>query len=126
VIQTAPSLISNANGRHGPVRGAGPAIILSLLLTQLCLSTEQARLLPQWLLKAIEAERKLPHPGSFEEATYEGKRVFELTRSDRFDTGDEHTLFSENGKEICKFGGFAGHVTSGVCDTGKIIYVRTF
>jgi hypothetical protein len=94
-------------------------------LAQLCLATEQAAPLPQWLLKAIEAERKLPLPGSFEEATYEGKRVFEFIAGDRFDTGDEHTLFSEDGKEICKFGGFAGHVTSGVCNIGNIIYVRT-
>jgi hypothetical protein len=44
---------------------------------------------------------------------------------DRFDMGDEHTLFSEDGKEICKFGGYAGHVTSGVCNIERIIYVRT-
>jgi len=103
----------------------GLVICLNALLAQLCLATEQDAPLPQWLFKAIAGERKLPCPGKFEEATYEGKRVFELICSDRFDTGDEHTLFSEEGKEICKFGGLAGHVTSGVCDIHKIIYLRT-
>lgn len=94
-------------------------------LAQLCLSAEQAAALPQWLLRAIEAEKKSAHPGSFEEETYEGKRVFQFTRGDRADTGDEHILLSEEGKQICMFGGFAGQVTSGVCDIHKIVYVRT-
>lgn len=81
--------------------------------------------LPQWLQKAIELEKSSVHPGTFEEASYDGKRVFQFTRGDRSDTGDEHTLFSEDGKEICKFGGFVGHVTSGSCSINKIIYVRT-
>jgi hypothetical protein len=100
-------------------------ICLAAFLAQLCLSGEQAAALPQWLFRAIEAEKMSAHPGSFEEVTYEGMRVFQFTRGDRVDTGDEHILFSEEGKEICKFGGFAGHVTSGVCDIHKIVYVRT-
>ena len=105
---------------------ARPGLVLCLnaFLVQLCPATEQAPPLPQWLLKAIEAERKSPRHGSFEEARYEGKRVFEYIRGDRFDTGDEHTLFSEDGKEICRFGGFVGRVTSGACDIERIIYVR--
>lgn len=81
--------------------------------------------LPQWLLKSIQATKASAHPGTFEEAAYEGKRVFEFIRGDRADTGDEHILFSEDGKEICEFGGFVGHVTSGSCSINKIIYVRT-
>ena len=87
-------------------------------------ATEQAAPLPQWLLQVIKGERKLHCPGSFEEARYQGKRVFEFTCSDRFDTGDEHTLFSEDGKEMCKFGGYAGLVASGACDIERIVLVR--
>jgi hypothetical protein len=100
-------------------------LCVNAFFAQLSLAIEQGVPLPQWILKAIEADKKLLHPGSFEEATYNGKRVFLFTRGDRFDTGDEHTLFSEDGKEMCKFGGFAGHVTSGVCSIEKIVYVRT-
>ena len=107
------------------VTRAALVLCLAAFLAQLCLSNEQAAALPQWLFRAIEAEKKSSHPGSFEEETYEGKRVFQFTRGDRVDSGDEHILFSDEGKEICKFGGFAGHVTSGVCDIRKIIYVRT-
>jgi hypothetical protein len=104
---------------------AALVICLTAFLAQLCLSGEQAAALPQWLLRAIEAEKKSAHPGSFEEETYEGTRVFQFASGDRADTGDEHILFSEDGKEICRFGGFVGHVTSGVCDIHKIVYVRT-
>ena len=103
----------------------GLVFCLNAVLAQLCLATEQAAPLPQWLVKAIEAEKKLPLPGKFEEAAYEGKRVFEFIRGDRFDTGDDHVLFSEDGKEICKFGGFVPRVTSGVCNIEHISYVRT-
>jgi hypothetical protein len=81
--------------------------------------------LPEWLLKSIQATKASAHPGTFEEATYEGQRVFEFIRGDRADTGDEHILFSEDGKEICEFGGIVGHVTSGTCSINKIVYVRT-
>jgi hypothetical protein len=100
-------------------------LCLNAFLPQPCLAAEQAEPLPQWLRRAIDAEKKLPLSGKFEEATYEGKRVFEFTRGDRFDTGDEHTLFSDDGKEICKFGGFIPRVTSGVCNFDRITYVRT-
>ena len=99
-------------------------VSLNALVAPFGLASEKTAVLPQWLLTAIEVERKSAHAGSFEEATYEGKRVFQFTRGDRADTGDEHTLFSEDGKEICKFGGFAGHVTSGSCIISSIIFVR--
>jgi hypothetical protein len=104
---------------------AALVICLTAFLAQLCFPGEQAAALPQWLLEAIEANEKSVHPGSFEEESYEGTRVFQFTRGDWADTGDEHILFSEDGKEICKFGGFVGHVTSGVCDIHNIVYVRT-
>jgi hypothetical protein len=46
---------------------AAPVICLTAFLAQLCLSGEQAAALPQWLLRAIETEKKSAHPGSFEE-----------------------------------------------------------
>ena len=105
------------------------AVLLAVLLCW-CSGTPSVAsdlpgMLPPWLRKAIEADKISKRPGSFEEATYDGKRVFQFTRGDRVDTGDEHTLYSEDGSEICKFGGFGGHVTSGSCTIDKIIYVRS-
>lgn len=99
-------------------------LYLNSFVIQRSLAAEKAAALPKGLLGEMEVDRTSAHPGSFEEASYEGKRVFQFTRGDRADTGDEHILFSEDGKEICKFGGFAGHVTSGSCSIGRIIFVR--
>ncbi|MBS0373262.1 MAG: hypothetical protein JSR73_01670 [Proteobacteria bacterium] len=99
-------------------------LCLNSFVIQHCLAAEKAAHLPKWLLSAMEVDRKSAHPGSFEEASYEGKRVFQFTRGDRADTGDEHVLFSEDGKEICVFGGFAAHVTSGSCTIAMIVFVR--
>jgi hypothetical protein len=61
-----------------------------------------------------------------EESRYNGRRVYEFDFGDRCcDRGNEHALYSEDGKLICEFGGFAGHVTSGSCDFGKVVYRRT-
>ena len=81
--------------------------------------------LPAWIAKAIAERRGTNSHDSIEESTYGGKRVFLITAGDRADTGDEHKLFDETGKEMCQFGGLAGHVTAGACDLDKIMYVRT-
>ena len=81
--------------------------------------------LPAWVNKAIVERRDSRSPDVIEESTYNGRRAFLFTRGDRADTGDEHVLFSEDGKQICQFGGFVGHVTAGACDLEKIIYIRT-
>jgi len=60
-----------------------------------------------------------------EKATYAGRPAFTTTATDRFDTGDEHSLFSEDGKLICRYGGFVGEVTSGSCELDQIEYVST-
>jgi hypothetical protein len=101
------------------------AFLAWLLCWPLAVGSDVPATLPQWLLKAIGLEKASPHPGSFEEATYDDKRVFLFNSGGRSDTGDEHTLFSEDGKELCRFGGIVGHVTSGSCSIEKIIYVRT-
>jgi hypothetical protein len=111
---------------HTPARLVA-FLTLSLSVCSGCpvAAADPTPVLPGWLSKAIEVEKTSSHPGTFEEASYEGKRVFEFIRGDRADTGDEHVLFSEDGKEICKFGGIVGRVTSGSCDIVKITYVRT-
>ena len=101
------------------------AVLLCRCVAEPCVGSELPGLEPPWLLQAIAKENSSAHPGSFEEATYEGRRVFEFIRGDRAHTGDERILYSEDGKEICKFGGLVGHVTSGSCSIEKIIYVRT-
>jgi hypothetical protein len=81
--------------------------------------------LPGWVNRAIAEQRESRSPDVIEELTYNGERAFERIRGDRFDTGDEHVLFDENGKEICQFGGFVPRVTAGVCDIERTRYVRT-
>lgn len=81
--------------------------------------------LPAWVNKAIAVRKASRSQDVIEEAVYNGKRVFEIIAGDRFDTGDEHAVFAEDGKEICKFGGFVGRVSSGSCTINKIVYVRT-
>jgi hypothetical protein len=80
--------------------------------------------LPDWLKKTIADQRRSRHPGVIQEATYEGRRVFVLTRGDRFDTGDEHILFAEDGNVICQFGGYVPVVTFGSCDLVRLVHVR--
>src|SRR5215472_8507317 len=80
--------------------------------------------LPQWVDKTISTMRATHSPHEIEEAVYNGNRVFEFISGTRFDTGDEHVLFSDDHKQICVFGGFAGHVTMGSCNINKINYVR--
>jgi len=96
-----------------------------LLLLQPRLAEGASTSLPVWVTKAIAERQAARSRDVIEESAYGGNRVFEIISGYRFDTGDEHVLFGEDGKEICKFGGFAGHVTSGSCDIAKVIYVRT-
>lgn len=81
--------------------------------------------LPRWVAKLVAAQ-SFRSRTVVEEATYMGKRVFQVLPGDRApDSGNEHVLRSEDGRVICEFGGFAGHVTSGSCEIDKIKFVRT-
>jgi hypothetical protein len=61
-----------------------------------------------------------------EESVYQGRRAFLVMPADRgADTGNEHVLHAEDGRIICEFGGFVGHVTVGSCDIDAIKFVRT-
>jgi hypothetical protein len=62
---------------------AGLLVCLAAFLTQLCISAEPTAALPPWLIKAIEAEKRSPSPGSFYEEKYSGKRVFEYDAGGR-------------------------------------------
>jgi hypothetical protein len=81
--------------------------------------------LPLWVTKAIADHRATRSRDIIEEQNYGGKRAFEFTSGTQFDTGDEHVLFAEGGKQICRFGGYVGHVSRGECDLRKIKYIRT-
>jgi hypothetical protein len=94
----------------------------------ICLASTQSRAadpqpLPKWLQEAIAANAKKKTPDTYEESLYLGNRAFHMIRGDRADTGDEHLLFAEDGRQICQFGGFVGRVTAGSCELDKIIYV---
>jgi hypothetical protein len=79
--------------------------------------------IPAWLGKFVSGSG--PTPPVIERALYEGQPAFELTATDRADTGDEHSLYSAGGTLICRFGGYTARVTSGSCDLNKIVYVGT-
>lgn len=99
-------------------------LIFGLLAMSGCRAGE-ADQLPVWLHLKINAQWLSHYPGTIEEARYHGDRVFLLTRGDRADTGDEHVLYQQDGREICVFGGFVGQVTSGECHLQEVIFVRT-
>ena len=73
---------------------------------------------------AIIWDKILLRHGSFELSTYQEKRAYEYIRGDVADTGYEHVLYDEDGREICKFGGLSPEVTSGSCDIAEINFVR--
>lgn len=103
-------------------------VLLSVtVLISACSSDEQvnAAALPDWVQKLISAQSS-QSTTVVTEATYLGRRAFEVLPSDRADdSGNEHVLYSEDGRIICEFGGFVGHVTIGSCDIEKIKFVRT-
>jgi len=79
--------------------------------------------IPAWLRQQVSEGGRFPPV--IEQVTYNGLPAYHTIATDRFDTGDEHGLFTTDGKLICRFGGYAGRVTSGSCDMDKIIYVKT-
>ena len=63
---------------------------------------------------------------SIEESVYQGQRAYLIMPADRApDSGNEHVLYSGDGRIICEFGGLAGHVTVGSCNIDGIKFVRT-
>lgn len=80
---------------------------------------------PDWVIRLIKKQGP-QSTAIIEESTYQGDRAFLIMPRDRApDSGNEHVLYSEDGRVICEFGGFAGHVTGGSCDIGAIKHVRT-
>lgn len=77
---------------------------------------------PEWLRKEVSRGRRLP---VIEQVNYKEQPAFNTTATDRFDTGDEHSLFSADGRLICRYGGYVGRVASGSCDMDKIVHIRT-
>jgi hypothetical protein len=81
--------------------------------------------LPAWVSTLI-GQQPAHSTTVVEESVYQGHRAFLVMPSDRApDSGNEHVLHAEDGRIICEFGGFAGHVTVGSCDIDGIKYVRT-
>jgi hypothetical protein len=102
------------------------AFFLSMVLTVGTASATPPDVpLPDWVTSLI---RQQPQHGRtvIEESVYHGHRAFLVMPSNRApDSGNEHVLHSEDGKVVCEFGGFAGHVTVGACDLDDVKFVRT-
>ena len=110
--------------RHGAIKLATAATLAVALLGSTQASGAELPL-PTWV-KNLIAKQGVRSRTVVEESIYDGVRVFEVLPGDRAaDSGDEHVLYSEDGRVICMFGGYAGHVTAGSCNIGKIIYQRT-
>lgn len=106
-----------------------PALLVAVLLAAglgaACEQKTPANTTPPWLTALIENSSS-SGTTLLEGAIYQGRRTFLVMPGDRgSDTGNEHVLYSEDGKVICEFGGIAGHVTVGSCDLEAIKYVRT-
>jgi len=102
-----------------------PVILATAVALQAWTAGAANEPLPDWVTKLIAVQPPRSRT-VVEEATYLGKRVFEVLPGDRAaDSGNEHVLHSEDGRVICEFGGFAGHVTAGTCEIAKIKFVRT-
>ena len=82
-----------------PHRDARPGIgwAIGLLLFQLGLAAAAPVPLPAWVEKAVAERRESQSRDVIEESTYDGRRVYEVISGYRFDTGDEHVLFDEDG-----------------------------
>jgi|GEM_PF-6873729 len=79
--------------------------------------------IPAWLRQQVSEGGRFPPV--IEAVSYRGQPAFHTIATDRYDTGDEHSLFSSDGRLICVFGGIAGRVTSGSCELDKIVYLST-
>ena len=80
---------------------------------------------PPWLI-ALLKQQSARGGATVEESIYQGRKTYLVMPGDRgSDTGDEHVLYSQDGKIICEFGGFVGQVTKGSCDIDAIKFVRT-
>lgn len=86
--------------------------------------TIEASDLPAWVGALIRQPRF--KRSEIEAVIYQGRNAFLVMPADRApDSGNEHILYSEDGRIICEFGGFAGHVTLGSCDMNDIKFNRT-
>ena len=101
------------------------AIVIGVILGTTLARAATDSPLPQWVVQSIKDHRAARSQDTIEEQDYMGQRAFEFISGTKFDTGDEHVLIANDGRQICQFGGIAGHVTRGTCDIDKIRYVRT-
>lgn len=76
---------------------------------------------PEWARQQILEGGE--YPPSVMHVSYNGQPAYQLTATDRADTGDEHGLFSADGKLICRFGGWSPQVSSGRCRVKNILYL---
>ncbi len=78
--------------------------------------------MPEWVSEQIAQGGD--YPPVVLHVFYNGEPAYQTTATDRADAGDEHGLFSADGKLICRFGGWSHQVTTGACKVKNIIYVN--
>lgn len=79
--------------------------------------------MPEWVRQQILEGGE--YPPVVLHVAYDGHPAYQITATDRADTGDEHGLFSTDGELICRFGGWSPEVRLGACKVNKIIYMGT-
>lgn len=78
--------------------------------------------IPEWVRQQILEGGE--YPPVVLHVSYRGQSAYQTTATGRADTGDEHGLFSADGRLICRFGGWSPQVTSGTCRVKDIMFVN--
>lgn len=108
----------------GDARPHALGLIAALAITS-CVTGPSAapdRDMPAWLAQQISDG--LRPPRVIERVIYDGLPAYHVLTGPA-DAGDEHGLFLADGTLVCRFGGFAGRVSSGSCELDRIEYVST-
>jgi hypothetical protein len=96
------------------------------LFTQYASAGGSEELLPAWVSKAVaDQQAARGRPMKIDECTYDGKTVFLFTRLDVAEASDADTLYSYEGKKLCKFGEFYPPGVPRACDRNKLVCART-
>lgn len=96
------------------------------LITQVASAGGVDEPLPAWVAKAIaDQQASRGRPMKIEECTYNGKTTFLFTRLDVAEASDADTLYSNDGKKLCRFGEFSPPGRAASCDRKKLACHRT-
>jgi hypothetical protein len=96
------------------------------LVTQGACTDGSPQPLPAWVSEAIADQHAARgRPMLIEECTFDGKTTYLFTRLDAAEVSDADTLYSQDGKPLCRFGEFVPPGAPNPCDRKKLTCKRT-